>query len=271
MLFGVGDYCDCGVQRALDSRHDPAVARCRARLHSGWWSRGAGRRSPLQDRAPEVPDRRLAQRAPHRASDRDAHHRDHDVRCRRELRKPGQPLPAVVRTAGRDGRVHGVHSVELSAAEHRAGRAPLGGSHRGRLPESSGHLAPLSFELPQRAIELGDAGSESLPDGVAFRRERRGLGDARGERGARRGRDQLHDRRGITADHSRRRLPSGAKGHAVPAILPELARALGCPIFRGLCEKWGLSLAPQTEWQSGTVQTRNPLLAKDARNGTPAH
>ncbi len=144
---------------ALDSRHDSAAARCRARFDSGRRRGSAGRRSPLQDRAAEMPDRRLAQRASHRASDRHADHRDHDVWRGRELRKPRQPFSAALRIAGRDRRIHGVHPMELSAAEYRARRPPLGRSHRSRLPEGAGHLAAVSFELPQRAVELGDAGT----------------------------------------------------------------------------------------------------------------
>ena len=51
------------------ARHDCAAARCRTRFDSRRRRGNSGRRSPLQDRAPEVPDRRLAQRAPHRAPD----------------------------------------------------------------------------------------------------------------------------------------------------------------------------------------------------------
>ncbi|MGA2646058.1 MAG: radical SAM protein [Candidatus Sulfotelmatobacter sp.] len=43
------------------------------------------RRSTLQNRSPEMPDRRLDQRSPNRPPDRHAHHRDHDVRRERGL------------------------------------------------------------------------------------------------------------------------------------------------------------------------------------------
>ena len=69
-------------------------------------------------------------------------------------------------------------------AEHRAGRPTLGRSHRGRIPESLGDLPPLSFQLSERAIELGDPRPESLPDGPALRRQRRRLGDAGRKRSA---------------------------------------------------------------------------------------
>ena len=63
-------------------------------------------------------------------------------------------------------------------AQHRPRRPPLGRSHRRRVSEDTGHLAPLSLKLPERAIELGDARPESLPDGPPLRRQRRRLGDA---------------------------------------------------------------------------------------------
>ena len=138
------------------------------------------------------------------------------------LRAPRQPLPGTLRSAGRNRRIHRLYPVELPAAEYRARRPPLGRSYRGRVSENAGHLAPLSLELPERAIELGDARTESLPDGPALRRQRRGLGDAGRKRGARRRRDQLHHRRRAAPHHPRCRLPSCAARHAVPAVLPEL-------------------------------------------------
>ena len=69
----------------IDSRHYPAPARRRSRFHSWWWRRNSRRRSPLQDCAAEVFDRRLDQRPSNCAPDRNAHHRDHDVRRWREL------------------------------------------------------------------------------------------------------------------------------------------------------------------------------------------
>ncbi len=42
LLFGVGDHCDCGVQRAVDSGYDSAPAGCGAGLDSGRWSGSAG-------------------------------------------------------------------------------------------------------------------------------------------------------------------------------------------------------------------------------------
>ena len=77
--------CYRRVQRAVDRRHDQAAARCRAGFHPRRRRRNSGRRSALQDRAPEVPDRRLAQRASHRAQAGHANHGDHDVRRGREL------------------------------------------------------------------------------------------------------------------------------------------------------------------------------------------
>ena len=106
--------------------------------------------------------------------------------------------------------------------EHCARRSSLGRSDCGRISEGAGHLAPVSFELPQRAIQLGHAGIEGLPDGIALRRQRCRLGDARRERGSRRWRDQLHHRRRIAPHHPRRRIPSCTAGYALPAIFSEL-------------------------------------------------
>ena len=78
------------------------------------------------------------------------------------------------------------------------GRA-LGRGHGGRIPESAGHFPAVPFKFSERSIELGDAGIESLPDGSALRRQRRGIGHARRKRGARRRRNQLH--------HGRRAAP----------------------------------------------------------------
>src|SRR5580698_1852134 len=111
--------------------------------------------------------------------------------------------------------------MELSAAAYRARWAALGRGHRGRLLGSAGHFAAVSVKLPQRAVELGHARIESLPDGPALRWQRRRIGNARRERGPRRRRDQLHDRRRVTPDYSRCRIPSGAAGYLVSAILLE--------------------------------------------------
>jgi hypothetical protein len=86
-----------------------------------------------------------------------------------EKSNTGQPLAVSLRFAGGDRRIHGVHPVELSACRTpRFGRTPLGRGHGGRIPESAGNLAALSFEFSERAVELGDAGIESLPDGLRF-------------------------------------------------------------------------------------------------------
>ena len=114
--------------------------------------------------------------------------------------------------------------VVVPAAEHGAGRTGMGRGHRGRVSEDAGHCAALPHQFRERAVELGDAGPESLPDGPALWRERCRLGDDRGERGARRRCAQLHHGRGIAAHHTRRRLPSGTARHAVHQVLPELVR-----------------------------------------------
>ena len=70
--------------------------------------------------------------------------------------------------------------------------AGMGRSHRSRIPESPGHLPAVPRQLPECAIELGDPGTESLPDGPALWRQRRRHGHAGGECRARRRCDQLH-------------------------------------------------------------------------------
>ena len=91
------------------------------------------------------------------------------------------------------------------------GRPSLGRSYCGRISESSGDLAALSFQLPQCSIELGDAGIKSLPDGPALRWQRCWLGDAGRKRRTRGGRDQLHHRRRTAPDYPRRRLPTAQR------------------------------------------------------------
>src|SRR4029077_18213579 len=78
----------------------------------------------------------------------------------------------------------------------------------------------------ERAVQLGDAGIESLPDGFAFRRQRRGLRDAGRKRCPRRRREQLHNRRRVATHHTRCGLPSSAAGYAVPAVFSELSQSL---------------------------------------------
>ena len=82
-------------------------------------------------------------------------------------------------------------------------------------------LVPL--ELPECAIELGHPGIESLPDGSALRRQRRGFCHARGECRARRRRDQLHYGRRVAPHHPRRRIQARSARHAVSHLFPELA------------------------------------------------
>ncbi len=113
-IIAIAEYSELS-----DSRHDSAAARCGARFDSGRRRGDSGRRSALQDRAAEVPDRRLDQRASHRAPARHAHHRDHDVRRGREVRAPHQSFPEALRAAGRDRRIHRLHPVEFSAGRTR--------------------------------------------------------------------------------------------------------------------------------------------------------
>ena len=136
---------------------------------------------------------------------------------------------AVYRLQEETGGFTAFHPVEFSAREHRARRAKMGRSDRGRISESARHFAPVSLEFCECAIQLGDAGLESLPDGSALRRQRRGIGDAGRKRGARGGRDQLHDRRGVAAHHSRRRVPSGPARYALSAVFSLLSVLLPHP------------------------------------------
>ena len=55
--------------------------------------------------------------------------------------------------------------------QHGARRPRLGRGDSRRLPEDARNLAGFSFELPERAGELGDAGAQDLPDGAAFWRQ----------------------------------------------------------------------------------------------------
>jgi cyclic dehypoxanthinyl futalosine synthase len=52
--------------------------------------------------------------------------RDHDVRRRRNLRAPRESFRRDLPPAGRNGRVHGIHSVEFPAGEYGARRTALG-------------------------------------------------------------------------------------------------------------------------------------------------
>ena len=55
--------------------------------------------------------------------------RDDDVRPCRNARRPARTFAAVARSAGRDGRLHGVHLLDFSAAKHgiESGAGRLGG------------------------------------------------------------------------------------------------------------------------------------------------
>ncbi len=57
------------------------------------------------------------------------------------------------------------------------------------------------IEFSECAIQLGDAGIESLSAWLAIRRQRCGISDARRERRARSGSDQLHHGRRVAANH----------------------------------------------------------------------
>ena len=65
-------------------------------------------------------------------------------------------------------------------------------------------------ELPQRAVQLGDAGAEDLPDGPALRRQRRGFRNAGRKRGPRRHMTNCTTE-GVHGDVPRERpVPAGA-------------------------------------------------------------
>src|ERR1051326_8774084 len=82
-----------------------------------------------------------------------------------------QSLPANLRPTGRDRWLYGVHSVDISAAEHGAWRAALGGSYGGGISRDAGHRTHLPHQFRKRAIELGHTGTESLPARPALWRE----------------------------------------------------------------------------------------------------
>ena len=102
------------------------------------------------------------------------------------------------------------------------GRPALGRGHRRRILESPGHLAVVPLELPECAIELGDPGIESLPDGFALRRQRRRIGHARGKCRACCRRDQLHHGRRTAPHHPGRRIQARPARHALSHLFPEL-------------------------------------------------
>ncbi len=62
-------------------------------------------------------------------------------------------------------------SLELPAGKYRVGRSPLGRSHGSGISESAGDRAAVSLKYPERAIQLGDTGTESLPAWPALWRQ----------------------------------------------------------------------------------------------------
>ena len=164
LLLGVGNHRHRRVQRAHHPRHHRPPARRRARFHPRRRRRDSRRRSPLPHRAPEVPDRRLAQRPSHRAPARHAHHRHHDVRRRRDLRAPHQPLCSALydlqeETGGFTAFIPWSFQPHNTALGGRGWDEATAVEYLKVLAIS--RLYPL--QLPQRAIELGDAGAEGLP------------------------------------------------------------------------------------------------------------
>ena len=61
--------------------------------------------------------------------------------------------------------------MDVPAAQHCPWRPWMGRGDGGRIPEDAGDLKAVLNEFPQRTVQLGDARAESLPDGLAFRRQ----------------------------------------------------------------------------------------------------
>ncbi len=91
----------------------------RALQHAGRRRRDSGRRG-AQARLDQVHHRRVAGGDARGAPRRPAHDGDDDVRHRRRHRAPRPPPATDSRPAGRDGRLHGLHPLDVPAREHRA-------------------------------------------------------------------------------------------------------------------------------------------------------
>ena len=104
-------------ERPEPARHHRAPARCRPRFHPRRRRRDSRRRRAPPHQPPEVRHAGMDRRASHRAPARHAHHRDHDVRLRRDHRAAHEPPGAGPQPAGRDRRIHGVHPLDASSAK----------------------------------------------------------------------------------------------------------------------------------------------------------
>src|SRR5271165_1347806 len=176
-----------------------------------------------------------------------------------------------LRLARRDWRIHRIHSVVVPAAEHRAWRTWLGRGHCGRIPEDAGHRAPFPQQLRKRPVKLGDARPEGLPDRLAFRRQRRGLGNDRGERGARGRRPQLHHGRGVAPHHPRCRVPSRAARHVVHKVLLKLTSTLTCytlrhKLWHALLKVFAPNSLPIPAASSSTTSSSTPVGSMQERS-----
>ena len=174
-----------------------------------------------------MPDRRLAQRAPHRAPAGHAHHRDHDVWRGRELREPRQPFPA----RSTNCRKRPADSPRLSRGASSRSNTALGGRHWDEataveylkvLAISRLYLSNFlnvqsswvtqGLKVCQMGLRFGgnDVGSVMLEENVV---RAAGVTNCTTEEELRR----------IIRDAG---IPSRAAGYVVPAVFPELIRRL---------------------------------------------
>ncbi len=105
-------------------RGRPPAARRRARFHPRRRRRDPRRRGPPAGRAEEGADRRLARRAGRGAPPGDEDVGDHDVRARREPRRPDRASVPGARAAGAHRRVHGVHLLAAAAGRNAGDERP---------------------------------------------------------------------------------------------------------------------------------------------------
>ena len=189
----------------LDSRRrrrDPRAARARPGREE------EGRRRPL------------ARDHGARAQRRDEDLGHDDVRHRRNAGRAHRASRARARSAGADGRLHGVHLLAAPAGEH-ADDVAHAEDRRGRV---SAHRRDRAHRARQRAEspgELGDDGHEDRPDRAALRLQRLRLAHDRGERRLGGEHHAPHDDRRDRAPDPRRRLhgraaPAGLLDPAVP-------------------------------------------------------
>ena len=195
----------------------PAGARTADRGRDGQraWRRRGNPRRPRSEAAAllrQGDGRRVARRHAPRPPRGPAHDGDDDVRHGRDRRRAPRAPAAAPRPAGRDGRLHGVHHLELSARPYRAGGA---GGDRHRLPADAGDCAPGARQLRQPAGVMGDSGRQGRAAEPGLRRQRHGQRDDRGERRPRSRRQLLHGRGRDRPQRRGRWLPGEAPQHAL--------------------------------------------------------